>query len=262
MKMTRKLQREWLKGQERLLRGLSAGALAITLSFASLAPVWATTITSTDLTHSGTITKITNGSGDIYNITEQQHKGTLGYNAFKDFTVTQGDIVNMHLANDTTKLLNLVTEQISISGMVNSYQNSKIGGNVYFISPKGIMVGATGVINVGSLVMGTNYKNAYNEFFYGKTTTDYAGDGTVAIGGTINALGDINLQGQKVIVDPTAKLNSSASFKNSAYNKDWTPANYANGLVNMNDVDSANRVAVDKVGKIYLYGSKSVNYQG
>ena len=262
MKMTRKLQREWLKGQARLLRGLSVGALALTLSFASLTPVWASNISATDLTHGGTITKITNGSGDIYNITEQQHKGTLGYNAFKDFTVTQGDIVNMHLANDTTKLLNLVTEQISISGMVNSYQNSKIGGNVYFISPKGIMVGATGVINVGSLVMGTNYKNAYNEFFYGKTTTDYAGDGTVAIGGTINALGDINLQGQKVIVDPTAKLNSSASFKNPNYNKEWTPANYANGLVNMNNVDSANRVAVDKVGKIYLYGSKSVTYQG
>lgn len=260
MKMTRKLQREWLKGQERLLRGLSVGALAITLSFASLTPVWASTITA--MTHGGTITKITNGSGDIYNITEQQHKGTLGYNAFKDFTVTQGDIVNMHLANDTTKLLNLVTEQISISGMVNSYQNSKIGGNVYFISPKGIMVGATGVINVGSLVMGTNYKNAYNEFFYGKTTTDYAGDGTVAIGGTINALGDINLQGQKVIVDPTAKLNSSASFKNPDYNKDWTPASYANKLINLNDVDRANRVAVDKVGKIYLYGSKSVTYQG
>ena len=50
-------------------------------------------------------------------------------------------------------MVNTVENRISISGTVNAIRNNKIGGNLYFLSPKGMVVGSTGVINAGSLTM-------------------------------------------------------------------------------------------------------------
>ena len=69
MKMTRKLQREWLKGEQRLVKGLSVGALALALSFTVMPPVWASTITASDSFYQSTIQRKDN----VYNISEQKH---------------------------------------------------------------------------------------------------------------------------------------------------------------------------------------------
>lgn len=258
MKMTRKLQREWLKGEQRLVKGLSVGALALALSFTVMPPVWASTITASDSFYQSTIQRKDN----VYNISEQKHKGTLGYNLFKDFTISNGDVANLLLKDDTTKLLNLVSEKISIDGIVNSYQKNKIGGNVYFISPKGIAVGAKGVLNVGSLMLGTNMFNAYLDYSMGKLDGDYTGEADIVIGGQLNALTNIDVRAKNVTIEGTGRINTGASFKQDAYNNNWKQSDYVSKLVNVNGIDSASHVDISKAGKVYLYGKTKVEFAG
>lgn len=58
----------------------------------------------------------------------------------------------MHLPTNTNHLVNFVDNKISVNGTVNALKENKIGGNLYFVSPQG-MIGRdkTGVINAGSL---------------------------------------------------------------------------------------------------------------
>ena len=99
---------------------------------------------------------------DVAHIYAEQASGDVGLNRFKTFEVGAGQIANLYFktsATDTNHLntlVNTVQEQISISGTVNAIRNNTIGGNLYFLSPKGMVVGSNGVINAGSLtVIGT-----------------------------------------------------------------------------------------------------------
>lgn len=260
MKMTRKLQREWLKGQARLLRGLSVGALALTLSFAGVTPVWASTITANNPFYQSTI----QGKDGVYNIAEQMHKGNLALSEFSKFQLANGNVANLLLGDTTEKLLNVVYDKISIDGILNSYQKGQIGGNVYFISSQGIAVGSTGVLNVGSLTLGTDATKASLDYNAGKLGLDYTGKSSITIDGSINAIKDINIYAKEVTVGATAQLNSSASFKNNtqAANTKWGYNEYVSKLVNVNGVGSANQVAVDAAGKVYLYGKEQVSFAG
>ncbi|MEI4505432.1 hypothetical protein WBQ88_08205 [Sphingopyxis sp. CCNWLW253] len=52
-----------------------------------------------------------------------------------------------------------ITDQIGLNGIVNSYVGATTGprgGNIWFYNAGGILIGATGIINVGSLVLTTN----------------------------------------------------------------------------------------------------------
>ncbi|WP_447929716.1 hypothetical protein [Sphingopyxis fribergensis] len=52
-----------------------------------------------------------------------------------------------------------ITDQVALNGIVNSYVGSVSGprgGNIWFYNAGGILIGATGVINVGSLVLTSN----------------------------------------------------------------------------------------------------------
>ena len=86
---------------------------------------------------------------------------------YKNFDVNAGKIANMYFhkqgeSHETSNLVNVVGNQININGTVNAIRNNTIGGNVYFLSSQGMMVGASGAINAGSLtVMTPNKKLIY-----------------------------------------------------------------------------------------------------
>ena len=82
--------------------------------------------------------------------------GQTGLNSFSRFNVNRGNTVNMHLPDGTSALVNMVhNEQTVIDGILNSYRAQQIGGDIYFLNPHGVMVGSTGVLNVGSITMST-----------------------------------------------------------------------------------------------------------
>lgn len=68
--------------------------------------------------------------------------GKTGINSFGRFNVNNGDIVNLNLINNQNKLVNLIFDDSAsqINGVVNSYMNGSIGGNVLFANPNGFVV--------------------------------------------------------------------------------------------------------------------------
>ena len=100
---------------------------------------------------------IVNGTG-VHDIYAQElvtnSDVNLAVNRFQDYKITQGDIANMYFrlnktGTDAANLVNLVKNRIDVQGTVNAIKGNKIGGNMFFISPNGMAVGPTGVINAG-----------------------------------------------------------------------------------------------------------------
>ncbi len=145
--------RGWLIRQYRcvLRRCAELGMEALALALGSVGLLHAATIvpdgrTQTQVTVSGTVT----------DITTQTIRGLNAYNSFSRFNVEAASTVNLHLPGQTGNLLNLVHDQTSyINGLVNAYKDGRIGGNVFFFNPHGIVVGSGGVLNVGSLTLAT-----------------------------------------------------------------------------------------------------------
>ena len=78
-------------------------------------------------------------------------------NHFTDFDLSRGNIANLHFRNESgslkaNNLVNLVDNRINIQGVVNAVKDNKIDGNLFFVSPNGMTVGNTGVINAGRFV--------------------------------------------------------------------------------------------------------------
>lgn len=77
-----------------------------------------------------------------------------------------------------------VSRMIELNGQIDSFVLGQQGGNVWFYSPGGILVGGTGVINVGSLVLSTRDIDTTGGLF-GPGGTIRFGGSAVATPGTI-----------------------------------------------------------------------------
>ena len=120
-------------------------AMAAFTLFTSPFSAQASNITPKDAKYKDTITF----KNKVYNIEVQKKlSNQVGVNKFKDFNLSKGHIANIQFDKLQT-LANLVDNKISINGTVNALRDGKIGGNLYFLSPNGIAVGASGVINAG-----------------------------------------------------------------------------------------------------------------
>lgn len=169
-----------------------------------------------------------------------------GFNSFSQFDVNSADTVNLNLTADISNLVNLVDGPVSqIYGKVNSLMSDgKIGGNVFFLNSNGIVIGKTGVFNVGALTLATpsaDYiKNIINNDQYsGFNSGNFAnavrsGDvpinpsGNISIKGKVNAYYGVDVTAGKVEVgDGTANsgiINTIGSVDASYItNMDGTP---------------------------------------
>ena len=154
-------------------------------------------------------------NGNTHNIYASEVRGSVGMNRFGKFDLEQNNIANMyfHTKNGTDEanhLLNFVSDKININGTVNAIQNSKIGGNLYFLSQQGLVVGKTGVINAGTFNVMTKNKNyasnseLYNDFYdivNMKEDLDRLNDeGKIEVYGKINTVDGIRLKAGTVII--------------------------------------------------------------
>lgn len=137
--------------------------LVLSFIFMNSAYAVETVITTTGQTQ----TQITGYPGNNINIQTQTQAGDMGVNAFNKFNVGEGTTVNLNLINQQNKLLNLIYDNSAsqIDGVINSYKNGAIGGNVLFANPNGFVIGENGVFNVGSLTMMTPTADAMNSIF-------------------------------------------------------------------------------------------------
>ncbi|MEN6567595.1 MAG: leukotoxin LktA family filamentous adhesin, partial [Veillonellales bacterium] len=180
-------------------------------------------------------------NGNITNITTNTVAGANGFNSFQYFNVNTGNTVNLQLPKNTANLLNFVTggQQSNIYGILNSIKDGKIGGNVYFLNPQGMMVGAGGSVNVGSLTVFTPTK-AFMDSVYNSALQQYDpaavqeilahslqnayvpidSNGSIVVKGKINAMNDIKMYAGNVTVDKdtdtAGNVVSRGEIKNGA----------------------------------------------
>ena len=99
-------------------------------------------------------------NGHVTNVWAGTVVNDVALNVFKQFDVGANDIANMYFKEkdgnvEASNLVNMVGSRININGTVNAIHNNKIGGNLYFLSSDGIVVGAGGVVNAGTLTLMT-----------------------------------------------------------------------------------------------------------
>lgn len=209
-----------------------------------------------------------NKASNVTTVTTGTVNGANAFNSFKNFNVAGGDIANLQLPTGVSNLVNLIGGgQSTINGIVNAIQNGKIGGNVFFANPDGIVIGAAGVLNVGSLHLSTPTRAFVDGFFTGANgapldssvsavlsgSLPITPDGLISVAGKINAARDITLRAGTINVDAGAALFSGARFN--------TPNADFSDVVNTNGLQAATNV-VEQQGRIFLTAAKSVTIQG
>lgn len=127
------------------------------------------------------ITGVTSGGSGTFNINPSQASGDVGFRYYDNFTLGQGDIANLIYQyqksggdlRDLNTFINLVGNKIDINGLVNTMRNGNFfNGHAVFISPKGMVVGASGVLNVGTLSVVTPTDDTFS-----KLKSDYHAGG-------------------------------------------------------------------------------------
>ena len=222
-----------------------------------------------------TITGVTNGGSGTFNVDPTGHKNGIGYRGYTDFSVGNGDIVNLNFKHDGTNLdtfVNMVTNQVNINGIVNSVRDGAFhNGRAVFVSPNGMVVGASGVLNVGSFgaytsaIPAENFNtivtnqaaldNYFNQSFtdpnsqnYGKTYLEATADGTMVVGtapitvnGKIITTGDANISTQgKITVGETGGIAAGVKENQRILLESTTGADALfDSLVNSNNLKTS-----------------------
>ncbi|MCL1972330.1 MAG: filamentous hemagglutinin N-terminal domain-containing protein [Endomicrobia bacterium] len=196
----------------------------IAVSFIFTQTGFAQVVTNIQADTSKTQTTVTQ-SGNTYDVNTTTVHNRTGFNAFTNFDLGAGDIANLNLPSNTDNLVNMVTgnNKSFIDGTLNAYRDGKIGGNVFFLNPNGIAIGATGIVNVGALTLATPDKSYIdsilndNSKFAADTFSKAVLDGDVPINrsGSISVKGKINAYygaavhaGNVEVSGPSAQINT------------------------------------------------------
>ena len=166
-----------------------------------------------------------NGNNGVYNINPSSVKGSTGFRHYKNFTLDSGHTANL-IFGGINRFVNAVDNQVAINGILNSVNGSGAfaNGRAIFVSPKGFVVGSSGVVNVGSLGVYTPSSSAYNSFknLSVDKMTDallngnaYYGNGAITISGMILTREALDLKGSTVNIKNIAKIASGILDKNT-----------------------------------------------
>jgi len=203
-------------------------------------------------------------SGNLATVQTGTVRGQNAFNSFSRFDVASGEQVNLLLPTDTSKLINLVGGPRSqIDGWVNAYRNGRIGGDVYFFNSNGIVVGAGGVLNAGSLTLAAPSAGFLGQLMdplgnIGDAATSLAtsggyplsASGLVRVDGRLNAADALAIHAAKVATGGSAALSAgpegAAAF---------------GSLVNVQGLDAGAGVSTAG-GRIRILGSQEVALAG
>lgn len=237
------------------------------------------TLTSITAVNGTTVTNITTGT--------ISQSGNTGFNSFSQFVVGADNTVNLILPGGATNLVNLVHDaRAQINGTLNGVLGSgALGGNIIFADPHGLVVGSSGVVNVGSLTVTTPStaqmqtllnaaKSGSNSVADSLVAGGYNdGTGEVKIQGTINTNGAINVFAAKAIIDTGAKLQAGTKaaetvFKNTvnlqgvSIGENITQADGSVKIIGSNGVEVSGELAAlmadDSGGNVTIKGGKTV----
>ncbi|WP_276834818.1 hypothetical protein [Megasphaera stantonii] len=177
-----------------------------------------------------TITRVDGAQGapiefkdHVANIYAEQMKDNTAINRFNKFDVSANDIANMYFQTKpgsewANNLVNFVNDRINVAGTVNAIKDSKIGGNLFFLSSNGMAVTGSGVIDAGSLYVMTPTQSYMESIMTGGVLNDLTfntmlapivdtsrwqeipvnASGTITILGKVNATNEVKMRAAKI----------------------------------------------------------------
>ncbi|MBR1461424.1 leukotoxin LktA family filamentous adhesin, partial [bacterium] len=206
------------------------------------------------------ITGVTGNNG-VYNINPTDWiTGTdIGYRKYTNFDLSQGDVANLifqYGPHDIETFINMVDNKININGIVNSMRDGSFyNGKAIFVSPNGMIIGASGVLNVGSLGVYTpttsvynNYKNNPNGDF--STLTSSNNNGYVTVNGKVIATNDIDIYSGNINVNSNAGMLAGTG-NNQIIVSNVKAEDMFNNLVNTRNINKADSI-INSNGNIRL----------
>ena len=163
------------------------------------------------------ITGITDGGSGTFNIEAQHTFDNVGFRQYDQFNLGKGDIANLLYnlkGKDLEMFINLVDSGVNINGILNTMRNGQFyDGHAVFITPGGMTIGASGVLNVGTLSVATPTNERYGvlkgEYLDGNTANirnvshllnSENNTGNIQIDGQVFARNGVQLRGGDVAV--------------------------------------------------------------
>ena len=223
-----------------------------------------------------------NGNNGVFNITPDKLNGEVGYRKYDNFNLSAGDIANLIYkygnSRDINTFINLVQNGVKIDGILNTMRDGNFyNGQAVFITPGGMAVGASGVLNVGSLSVITPTNDAYNSLKGEYASNNFANInnissllnkssnvGNISIDGKILARDGVQLRGGQINVGANGAIvngiTSTQAFTDRATAATRAEALF-NDLVNTNGIKTAS--AFTKNGSnIQIKSSTGVDIAG
>lgn len=223
-----------------------------------------------------------NGNNGVFNITPDKLNGEVGYRKYDNFNLSAGDIANLIYkygnSRDINTFINLVQNGVKIDGILNTMRDGNFyNGQAVFITPGGMTVGASGVLNVGSLSVITPTNDAYNSLKGEYASNNFANInnissllnkssnvGNISIDGKILAREGVQLRGGQINVGANGAIvngiTSTQAFTDRATAATRAKALF-NNLVNTNGIKTAS--AFTKNGSnIQIKSSTGVDIAG
>lgn len=218
-----------------------------------------------------TISGVTNGGSGSFNIDPTTKNNGTGFRHYQDFNLGQGDVANLNFA-DINTFVNMVDNQVVINGIVNSVRgNGFYNGKAVFISPNGMVVGASGVLNVGSLgvyapnsIDYTNLKNSPSAATLAEATENASNGGVpITINGKVITAGNVDLVGGQIDIAKNAGIVGGVNLNQMTIQTSEQQATALfNNLVNTDNLANGNNFTSDATGQIRITSNKGVNVAG
>ncbi len=191
-----------------------------------------------------------NNNNARFHITSQKTSGINAFNSFSDFNLATNETANFYLPNGTSNLINFVKTKIEIDGTVNTIKNNKIGGNLFFLSSQGLVLGSSGVVNCGALYAMTPTTEFMDKFIGGDdgtlntdtNATEIAqitsrkfvnhngivaedgvplnADGSIVIAGRINAIDNVGAHAGSVTLEGSGRIDTGITDFSALVNTD------------------------------------------
>lgn len=223
------------------------------------------------------ITGVTGNNG-VFNITPDKLNGEVGYRKYDNFNLSAGDIANLIYkygnSRDINTFINLVQNGVKIDGILNTMRDGNFyNGQAVFITPGGMAVGASGVLNVGSLSVITPTNDAYDSLKGEYASNNFANInnissllnkssnvGNISIDGKILAREGVQLRGGQINVGAKGAIINGIAEQNAITSATQAEALF-NNLVNTNGIKTAS--AFTKNGSnIQIKSSTGVDIAG
>jgi len=216
------------------------------------------------------ITGVTGNNG-VYNIdpTALITGSDIGYRKYIDFILSQGDIANLIFKygdTDINTFINLVDNKIDINGIVNSMRDGNFyNGRAIFVSPNGMVIGSSGVINVGSLGVYTPTSAVYNDY-KNNPHADISvlkasnNNGSVTVNGKVIATNDIDIHSGNININKGSGMIAGTG-NNLLVNSNARAEEIFNNIVNTKNIHSANNVS-NANGNITLTSTVGTSIDG